>query len=160
MLFPDGLFKFTIQGLSAGGSVKLAITFPNTLPSGVGWANAMNSNPLARGIQGLQMLPASQVQVNGDIMTVTLTDASGEGVISAVGGPALSSITTASVTSSCCTPNSTVSPWGVSLTELVPLSAAILIVLAIGFVVYRRRSRKPKLQSLPEASASSKSLLD
>jgi sugar lactone lactonase YvrE len=95
--FSEGVFKFTIQGLPAGGSVKLTITFPDILPSTFGWMNVMNTNPLAGGTEKLRQTPASQVQVNGNNMTLTLTNASQEGVISVVGGPTLSSITTTSV---------------------------------------------------------------
>jgi sugar lactone lactonase YvrE len=137
MSFPEGLFKFTIQGLPAGGSVKLTITFHDTLPFGVIWVNAMNSNPSAWGIQELHQLPASQVQVNGNNMTLTLTNASQEGVISVVGGPALSSITTALESST----NSTSPLTNGSLTSLIFVPVVVLIV-AIVFALYIRRSQK------------------
>jgi len=141
MSFPEGLFKLTTQGLPAGGSVKLTIAFPDTLPSGVGWANAMNSNPLAGGIQELQMLPASQVQVSGNSTTVTLTNASQEGVISVVGGPALSSIT-----SSLSSTNSTIPPQSASRGSLTTmpvgvLIVAIIIIIAV-FVAARKRTER------------------
>jgi hypothetical protein len=132
--FPEGLFKFTIQGLPAGGSVKLSITFPDTFPSAVGWVNAINSNPSGSGTVELRQLPASRVQVNGSNVILTLTNASQEGVISVVGGPAPSSITSASVSST----NSTIAPPTGSLTSLISVPVAIVIV-AIAFALYRKR---------------------
>lgn len=135
--YPEGLFKFTIQGLPAGGSVKLTITFPDALPSGVGWVDVTVGNPLGSGTVEWSQLPASQVQANGNNMTLTLTNASEEGVISIVGGPALSSISTASVSAT----NSTSPPPSGSLTSLIFAPLAILVV-AIAFALYRRRTRK------------------
>jgi hypothetical protein len=133
--FPEGLFNFTIQGLPPGRSVKLTITFPDALLSGVGWVNVTNGNPLGNGTGEWSQLPASQVQVNGSKMILTLTNASPEGVISVVGGPALSSVTSASVSAT----NSTRPPSTGSLTSLMPVALAIVVVW-IAFVVYRKRN--------------------
>lgn len=141
VLFPEGLFKFTIQGLPAFGPVNLAIDFPDTLQSGVSWMNSVNINPLAGGIEELHQLPASQVEVNGGTMTLTLTNASDEGVISVVGGPALSSLTVTPTTTFVSSINSTSLAPISSLTGLISVPVVIVIV-AVGFVLYRRRSRK------------------
>jgi len=108
--YPEGLFNFTIQGLHAGGSVKLTITFPKALPSEVGWVNVVGGNPSGSGTVERSQLPASMVQVDGNNMTLTLTNASQEGIISMVGGPevpiapAQVSNTTSSNTSASTTP--------------------------------------------------------
>jgi hypothetical protein len=89
-------------------------------------------------------LPASQVQVDGNNMTLTLTNASQKGVISVVGGPAVPPITSRTVnssvssTSSISLPQQWISPPG-SLTA-IPLA---IVILAIAFVVYGKRSTKP-----------------
>ena len=140
--YPQGLFNFTILGLPAGGSVKLTVTFPETLPSGVGWVNVVSGSPLESGTVEWSQLPASMVQVNGNNMTLTLTNASQEGVISVVGGPAVSSTAASSVTSYCCTTNSSPPPLGASLIGLIPFSVAILIIIAIGFALYRKRAQE------------------
>jgi hypothetical protein len=136
--FPEGLFNFTIQGLAAGGSVKLTIAFPDNLPSGVGWFNVMSGNPLGSGTVELSQLPASQVQVNGNNMTLILTNASQEGVISVVGGPVLPNTATASVTSA----NSTLPYRSGYPNSLILVPVLLVIVAAIGFELYRRRSGK------------------
>jgi hypothetical protein len=141
MSFPEGLFKLTIQGLPAGGSVKLTIAFPDTLPSGVGWANAMNSNPLADGIQELQLLPTSQVQVSGNSMTVTLTNASQEGVISVVGGPALSSITSSLSSTNSTFSRQSASPSNLTTMPVGVLIVAIIIIIAVVFAARKRAER-------------------
>jgi sugar lactone lactonase YvrE len=134
--YPEGLFNFTIQGLPAGGSVRLTITFPDTLPPGLDWVNVINGNPLGSGTVEWSQLPAYQVQVNENSMTLTLTNASQEGVISVVGGPALSNTATVSVTST----YSTSLPQNGSLSSLIYVPVAIVIV-AVGFALYRRYSR-------------------
>jgi sugar lactone lactonase YvrE len=141
--YPEGLFNFTIQGLPAGGSVKLTITFPDTLLSGVGWVNVITGNPLGSGAVEWSQLPASQVQVDGNNMTLTLTNASEEGVISMVGGPAVPPITSRTVTSPISRISST-SPFQPPTgppTDLISLPLAIVIV-TIAFVLYRKRSTK------------------
>lgn len=137
LVFPEGLLNFSIQGLPAGGSVKLTITFPDSLSSGVNWVNIINGNPLGSGAVGWSQLPASQVQENGNNMTLTLGNASQEGFISVVGGPALPSTETPSVS----VVNSTGPPQSSSLSSLISVPVTI-VLLAIGFTLYRKRSRK------------------
>jgi mannose/fructose/N-acetylgalactosamine-specific phosphotransferase system component IIC len=69
-------------------------------------------------------------------MTLTLTNASQEGVISVVGGPALSSIATASVTSTI----SAISSQSGYPNSLISIPMAI-VVAAIAFALYRKRKR-------------------
>jgi hypothetical protein len=78
--FPQGLFSFTIQGLPAGGSVNVTVSFPQALPPGTEWW-------IRQGDQW-KRLPASQVHLEGNNISLTLTHASPDGVISEVGGPA------------------------------------------------------------------------
>jgi hypothetical protein len=135
MLFPEGLFNFTIQGLPPGGSVTLTVTFPSALPAGIIWVNVMNRNLLGNGIVELRQLPASQVHIDGNNMTLTVTNASAEGVISLVGGPAISSITSSvGSTNSTSVPQSQAGP----LVSLISVPLAIAIV-GIAFVIYRKR---------------------
>jgi sugar lactone lactonase YvrE len=84
--FVDGLFNFTIQGLPRGDSVKVTMTFPKPLPSDAVWWRIINGSPCGMGESGA--LPANQTLVNGNNMTITLSNASTNGVISMMGGPA------------------------------------------------------------------------
>jgi streptogramin lyase len=77
--FPDGLFNFTIQGLPAGGSAIVTISFSHTLPAGAGWWSYQDGRWVP--------LDATQIQIAGDSLTITLGDASQSGVISELGGP-------------------------------------------------------------------------
>lgn len=78
--FPEGLFNFTIQGLPAGGSVTVTISFPHALPLGIEWWSRQGDQ--------WNRLPATQVHLEGNNMTLIFTHASPDGVISEVGGPA------------------------------------------------------------------------
>lgn len=141
--YPEGLFNFTIQGLPPGGSVKLTITFPTALPSDIGWWSIVRGNPLRNGELEFSQIPASQTRVDGNNMTLTLTNASEEGVISMVGGPAVPPTTSRTITSSVSRISST-SPFQPPTgppTDLISLPLAIVIV-AIAFVLYRKRSTK------------------
>jgi len=80
MKFPEGLFNFTIQGLPAGGSVTVTVSFPNAIPPGMEWWSRQGDQ--------WKRLPATQTHLEGNNMTLILTHASPDGVISEVGGPA------------------------------------------------------------------------
>ena len=103
--------------------------------------NSGNINPLAGGMEELHQLPASQVEVNGGTMTLTLTNASQEGVISVVGGPALSSLTVTQTTTFVSSVNSTNLARIGSLTGLIS-AAVVIVIVAVGVALYRRRSPK------------------
>jgi hypothetical protein len=81
--FPEGLFNFTIQGLNPTASVTVTINFPHALPSNASWWFASSGH--------WNQLSANQVSVSGANLTLTLTAASSNGVISIVGGPAVGS---------------------------------------------------------------------
>lgn len=130
--FPDGLFNFTIQGLPPGGSVMVTITFPDALPSGVKW--------LTREVGEWVQLPASQTSISGTNMTLTLTNASRDGVISEFGGPALVSTNTTTSQETTITTGS--QPQNPS--PLAVLGAATVVVAAAAMALYWRHSRKPK----------------
>jgi sugar lactone lactonase YvrE len=136
MSYPYGLFNFTIQGLQPGGSVKLTITFPTPLPSEIGWWTLLHGNPTGNGEIEFSQLPQSQTQVDGNNMTLTLTNASREGVISVVGGPALPPTTSRSITpTSPINMPQTQSGWPTGLAAVL-LATAIIVLLIF---VYRKR---------------------
>jgi len=143
--YPEGLFNFTIQGLAPSGSVKLTITFPTALPSGIGWWNLVRGNPLRNGELEFTQLPANQTRVDRNNMTLILTNASEDGVISVVGGPAVPPTTTkspispVSPTSSTSPPQQPISPTS----SLIAIPLAIVIV-AIAYVLFRKRTTKPR----------------
>jgi sugar lactone lactonase YvrE len=136
MSYPEGLFNLTIQGLLAGGSVKIVINFPQRLPSGVGWWSVECYN----GCEQVQLheLPASEVQIDGNNMTLTLTNASEDGVISVLGGPAIPPITSSSVSST----NATSLPQPQTGPPISLMFTPLAVVIAtIAFVLYRKRRR-------------------
>ena len=134
--FPEGLFNFTIQGLAPHGSVKVIITFPEPLPPNIGWWSIVRGNPLTNGTLEIDQVPANQTRLDGNNMTLTLTNASPDGVISVVGGPAVPSITSSSVisTSSTSLPRPQVGPPSSFIS--VPLA---IVLVAIAVVLYRKR---------------------
>lgn len=145
LTFPEGLFNFTIQGLEAGGSVNVTITFPDSLPTGIGWWNLARGNPLGDGELEFSQLPASQTRVNGNNMTLTLTNASEEGVISVLGGPAVPPITSRTVSGSVTRTSSTNPPQQpISATSSLMAIPLAIVIVAIAFVLYRKRSTKPR----------------
>jgi sugar lactone lactonase YvrE len=130
ILFPQGTFNFTIQGLAARGSVIVTITFPQLLPSGVRWWSQ------EEGVW--RQLPANQTEVSGNNMTLTLTNASQQGVISVVGGPGVSPVASSSVSS--ITPTSSPQqkiglPSGLIF---VPLA---IVIIAIALSLHRKLSK-------------------
>lgn len=141
--FPEGLFNFTIQGLPAGGSVKVTISFPNLqYQSGLTWS-IINRNSTGNGFEA-HKIPPSQIQVEENNMTMTLSNASSTGVISVVGGPSypLSNATTASETS--ITSIMMTTPLS-SQNANVPLTfvlgaLAIAVVFVVAIVFRKRRS--------------------
>jgi sugar lactone lactonase YvrE len=129
--FPEGLFNFTIQDLEPHGSVIMKITFSQPFAPGIEW--------LSKSDERWSALPANQTSIFGDNMTLTLTNASQAGVISVVGGPAVSNAPAASVSST----NST-SPIQ---QQTIPSRSLLLVPLAIGmltvaFALYRKRRVK------------------
>jgi hypothetical protein len=150
--YPQGLFNFTIQGLPPGGSVKLTITFPVPLPSGIGWWSIVRGNPLGNGELEFSQIPPSQTRVDGNNMTLTLTNASEQGVISIVGGPAVPPITSRTISSvvssaSSASSVSSTSPTSPPQPQIGPPSSLIvvplaIVIVAIAFVLYRKRSTK------------------
>jgi sugar lactone lactonase YvrE len=139
MSFPSGLFNFTIQGLPPGGSVKLTITFPDPLPSGIGWWNIIHGNPLGSGELEFSQIPANQTLVEGKNMTLRLVNASPEGLVSVVGGPAVPPITSSSIIST----SSNTIPQQVAPPNGVILVAIAVVMVAIAFTVYRKRHVTP-----------------
>jgi sugar lactone lactonase YvrE len=136
MSYPEGVFNFTIQGLRPGGSVNITITFPDPFPSGIGWWNISRGNPMSSGEFDLRQFPQSQVEVDGNRMTLMLTNASEAGVISVLGGPAVPPITSISATSANST-TQTQTPVGLPASLIaVPLAIAIV---GIAFVIRRKR---------------------
>jgi len=145
--FPEGLFNFTIQGLPVGGSVKVTISFPSLLhPSGLTWST-INRNSTGNGFEA-QAIPPSQMQVDENNMTLTLSNASSRGIISVVGGPSypISNATTVSETS--ITSIRTTTPLN-SQNASIPLAFVLgVLVIAVLFVVVltvrKRRGVSPK----------------
>jgi secreted PhoX family phosphatase len=138
--FPEGLFNFTIQGLPAGGSVMVTVSFSHSLSSGIEWWSR-------RGDQW-KRLPATQVQVEANNMTLTLTNASRDGVISEFGGPILgptNATTSAAITTTATTRTTTASiasqPQNPSqLTVILGVTATIVIALTT-VALYRKHAR-------------------
>ncbi len=130
--FPEGLFNFTIQGLRAGGSVTVTISFPHALPSGIGW----RSNSSGRWSE----LPASQTQVNGNNITLTLMNASENGVISEFGGPALTMTSLTSSTESI----GTSSPQPQTIPPSIALGVPLTIIIVAALAVTLFWKKKPK----------------
>jgi hypothetical protein len=136
--FVNGMFNFTIQGLPPKGSVKVTITFPRPMPAGVVWWRVISGNPCAQSESG--PFPTNQTLVNGNNMTLTLTNASSDGVISMVGGAAFppeAPTSTAAVSTNTLnlpTPQPSVN----QASSLIPPLASIVLVLA-AVMLYRRR---------------------
>ena len=141
MSLVDGLFNFTIQGLPSGGSVKVKITLPELLPPGVEWLRVTSGNPCGIGEFESSPLPANQTFVEGNNMTLTLTNASREGVISVVGGPAFPgegiTIGSSVPTSSTSISQTQVGPPGTLLS--IP---SVVVLLAVAIVLCRKRRRR------------------
>ena len=142
--FTDGMFNFTIQGLPPGGSVKVTITFPEPLPSGVVWWRILSGNPCGIGKFESGPFPANQTVLNGNNMTLTLANASSEGVISVVGGPAFPPEGPTSTSAGSTSTATLLQPQSGSPNSLVaiPLAIAILIA-AIVVTAYRKRHTEP-----------------
>jgi len=127
----------------------LVLAAPLTLSSDVPPTNLqaaiiVGTSDLSYPAGGLAFDPSGNlwvVQVSGNSMTLTLTNASQEGVISMVSGPALSSITSSPISST----NSAVPPQNTSPSNLTSLPVAILIVaiiIIIAVVVAARKRAK------------------
>lgn len=133
--FPYGLFNFTIQCLNSGGSVSLTIAFPQPLPANLEWWS------LRRG--EWTRLPSTQFSVNGSNLTLTLTGASSNGVISILGGPTLPSNTTNSQTTFQITSQTTMQPTS-PLGGMLYVWLAGVVVTGIVILAYRNRPRKTR----------------
>ncbi len=132
MTFPEGMFNFTIQGMPAGGAVTVTITFPQALPIGIAWWS------YSSGRWG--QLAASQTRTDGNSITLTLMNASENGVISEFGGPAFSRtsmISSQSVTTMSSLRQETPLP---NIALVVSL-AVIILAAGIAIVLYRKRSQ-------------------
>jgi hypothetical protein len=134
--FPAGLFNFTIQGLSPGGSVTLTIIFPHPVTSGTEW--------LSKSKESWFMLPINQTSISGKNMTLTFTNADKTGVISVFGGPAYPApyINYTSETSLSTLITTTSSSQNQNPTSTPVIAAAIVIVVLTLAVVIRKRGRK------------------
>jgi hypothetical protein len=144
--FVDGMFNFTIQGLSSRGSVRVTMTSPKPLPSDAVWWRVINGNPCGAGEVESGALPANQTLVNGNNITITLTNASKDGVISMVGGPTfpLEAPTSTSVSSVISTSRGS----STSLTNIpgfVPESIVVGIITGLAaLTIVRSRQTKDK----------------
>jgi DNA-binding beta-propeller fold protein YncE len=134
LMFPQGLFNFTIQGLPARSRVTLTISFSQPLAPQIAWwsKNTAEWSPL----------PANQTHINGNNITLTLADATPNGVISVLGGPAMAPVNitaytenTAIITSELQNP-----PAALLAPALVAIAALVTVALA---AVYWRHWRKP-----------------
>lgn len=128
LTFPEGLFNFTIQGLPVDSSVTVTITFPHALPVGIGWwSNSSGASTIF-------------TQISGNNITLTLINASENGVISVFGGPAVipTGITSSTEIVTTSSPQSQTLPPNVALG--VPL--AIIIVAAVAITLFWKK--KPK----------------
>lgn len=129
ILFSEGLFNFTIQGLPAGGSVTVTITFPHALPPNSQWWMRQSGQWIR--------LPANQMSISGANLTLNLTGASSNGVISMLGGPALISNSTSSTNTST---NTTTSSTNIAGFPVESIAGGIIIGLAaLTILRYRRR---------------------
>ena len=95
LTFPDGLFSFTIVGLSIGQTVTLTLTLPSPLPSGTFSYWKFHGGTWTQ-------VAASRATLSSDMKTITLTltdgatpddsDLIANGVIVDPGGPALGTV--------------------------------------------------------------------
>jgi hypothetical protein len=98
LTFPDGLFSFTVSGLSNGQTITVMITLTNPLPAGL--FSYWKYNPITN---TWAQLPASKASLDSTrtVITLTLTDGQSpddsdglaNGVIVDPGGPAISHFT-------------------------------------------------------------------
>lgn len=131
LFFPDGLFNFTIQGLSPRGSVSVTVSLPQPLPPVAGWRFNVSG-------QWMRLL-TNQVSISGSNLTLALTGASTNGVISMLGGPALVSNTTSSTKTFTST---TIPPMNVAGFPVESIVGGIITGLAaLTILRYRRRLR-------------------
>lgn len=142
LAFPEGLFNFTIQGLPAGGTVTLTISFPQPLASETTWWSQSAGDWVE--------LPANQTYVNGNNMTLTLTGATPNGVVSVFGGPAVAPVNITAYTVNTAISTSELQNPSVAVVAFAVGAVAVIVTFALT-AIYWRHWRKPNgLSSLEQ----------
>jgi sugar lactone lactonase YvrE len=140
-LFPEGLFNFTIQGLPPHGSVTVKITFAHPLTSSLEWWSKLGAEWSA--------LPANQTSISGNNMTLTLTNATTDGVISVLGGPASSTPPgmPSSETSTASTLVTNPGPSSTFIPSVILLGVGAVFLLAVGVIAQRLKKDRGRAGS-------------
>lgn len=133
-IFPDGLFSFTIQGLSSSQTVTITITLPAALPAGT---FAYYKFQVGAWIP----FPSAYLDVSRTIITLTLT-ADSSGTINDPGGPAIPTSVQPALhpvyvggAMLSVNPAQVLGPWIAAMLALT--------VVAVETLIIRRKNRKP-----------------
>jgi hypothetical protein len=134
LTFPQGLFSFTIVGLSIGQVVTVTLTLPAPLPAGAFSYYKFQSGAWTQ-------FPSASLDSTGTIITLTLT-ADSSGTVADLGGPAITPPTKLAASH---IPVGGVMLPSVGLTVILPwaIALSLLGVLSMeAFLVKRRTKRR------------------